>query len=203
VLIGYILNRIVKKSRFSACKRATFGVDSKVESGTTFIDSELGRHSFIGYDCNINNTAIGSFCSIASDINIGGTAHPVEFLSTSPVFLSHRDSVKAKFARHEFRDVPRTVIGHDVWIGQGAFIKAGVAIGSGAVVGMGSVVTKNVPDYAIVAGNPAKLIRYRFTAEVVEVLLAYKWWDFSPEKLERIGPYMKNPRVLLEKEGLL
>lgn len=71
---------------------------------------------------------------------------------------------------------PRTVIGNDVWIGQGAFIKAGVHIGTGAVIGMGAVVTHDVEPYKIWVGNPARLIRKRFDDEMVQQLLASKWW---------------------------
>lgn len=198
-MIKYILNRILKKSRLAAIKNSKFGKDSKVESGSTFIDSTLGRHSFIGYDCNINNTEIGPFCSIASSVNIGGAAHPVEFLSTSPVFLSHRDSVKAKFANHHFKHIPRTFIGADVWVGQGTFIKSGVRIGHGAVVGMGSVVTKDVPDYAIVAGNPAKIIKYRFNKTIINELISVKWWELDDKKLSEIGPFITDPKSVIEK----
>ena len=139
---------------------------SKVESGTTIINSSMDRHSFCGYDCNINYCDIGAFVSIASRVSIGGSMHPIEFVSTSPVFLSHKDSVKTKFARHDYFNIARTKIGNDVWIGEGVFIKSGVTIGDGAVVGMGSVVTKDVPPYTIFAGNPARLIRKRFTETV-------------------------------------
>ena len=78
----------------------------------------------------------------------------MEYVSTSPVFLDHRDSVKAKFSHHHYVWRAKTSIGHDVWIGEAALIKGGLNIGHGAVIGMGSVVTKDVPPYAIVAGNP-------------------------------------------------
>ena len=89
----------------------------------------------------------------------------MHFVSTSPVFLSHRDSVKAKFSRFDYLDLPRTRIGSDVWIGHGAHVRAGVEIGHGAVVGMGSVVTKDVPPYSVVGGNPARVLRMRLSEE--------------------------------------
>lgn len=72
------------------------GFDSKIESGTSFVLSSLGDYSYCGYDCNIVNSDIGKFCSLSNRVVIGGASHPIHFVSTSPVFLSHKDSVKAK-----------------------------------------------------------------------------------------------------------
>lgn len=144
-MIYYYLSKLLKKVRLPSIKNSHVDKTSKIEAGTSFINSTMARHSFCGYDCTILNTDIGAFCSIASNVKIGGAAHPMHFVSTSPVFLSHKDSVKTKFARHDYLPMVRTRVGHDVWIGEGAFIKAGVCIGTGAVVGMGAVVTKDVP----------------------------------------------------------
>lgn len=201
--IWYLYAKIIKKCRGSAIRASTIHETSKVESGSTIIGSTLGKHSFCGYDCSLLNCDIGSFCSIASRVSIGGVAHPVDFASTSPVFLSHKDSVKAKFSYHEFLPIVRTSIGNDVWIGEGGYIKAGVKIGHGAVIGMGSVVTKDVAPYAIVAGNPAKLIRMRFDKRVIDSFLKMAWWDMSDTELGRIAEYFNRPEEMLTKEGLL
>lgn len=200
---SYLLSRALKKMRGSAVANSNVHASSKIESGSTVVNSNVGKHSFCGYDCSIVNCDIGSFCSIASRVSIGGVGHPVEFASTSPVFLSHKDSVKEKFANHHYLPVIRTVIGSDVWIGEGVFIKAGVEVGDGSVIGMGSVVTKNVASYSIVAGNPAHLIRMRFESEIIEALLKMKWWDMSDADLHRLGPCFHEPRLMLEREGLL
>lgn len=201
--ISFIYSRIIKKCRGSALYNAKTHHSAKVESGSTFINSSMARHSFCGYDCSILNCDIGAFCSIASKVSIGGVRHPTEFVSTSPVFLSHTDSVKEKFAKHDYLPEVRTVISNDVWIGEGVFIKAGVTIGNGAVVGMGAVVTKDVAPYSIVAGNPARLIRMRFDSEVIEALLKLKWWEMSDRELQKLGPAFNDPRALLKAEGLL
>lgn len=201
--IAYLYSRIIKKCRGAAVKASTIHSTSKVESGSTVLSSTLAKHSFCGYDCAILYCDIGSFCSIASRVSIGGVAHPIEFVSTSPVFLSHKDSVKAKFSNHDFLPMVRTSIGNDVWIGEGAYIKAGVTIGHGAVVGMGSVVTRDVEPYAIVAGNPAKLIRMRFDKRVIEALLKMAWWDMPETELSRVAKYFDRPEDLLISEGLL
>lgn len=193
----YFLAKLLKKARGSAVVDCTIDSTSKVEAGTTMVNSVMNRHSFCGYDCSILNCDIGSFCSIASGVSIGGVGHPLHFVSTSPVFLSHKDSVKTKFARHEYLPIVRTHIGHDVWIGERALIKPGVRIGHGAVVGMGSVVTKDVEPYSIVAGNPAHLLRMRFDKHVVEGLLSMHWWDLPDTEIQRLGPLFNDPLKLL------
>lgn len=198
-MLVYILNKVIKKIRLYSIKNSTIDKNSKIESGTNFINSSMARHSFCGYDCSILNTEIGAFCSIASNVKIGGVAHPVHFVSTSPVFLSHKDSIKAKFARHDYLPMVKTTVGHDVWIGEGAFIKAGVRIGTGAVVGMGAVVTKDVPPYAIVAGNPARVIRYRFADELIKSLIATAWWDKSDAELTLLGSCINDPEQFVKK----
>ncbi|RQP14621.1 MAG: antibiotic acetyltransferase [Chryseobacterium sp.] len=124
---------------------------------------------------------------------IGGSMHPISWISTSPVFYSGRDSVKVKIATHERESDKVTYIGADVWIGQRALVKQGVVVGHGAIIGMGSVVIHDVPPYAIVAGNPARLIRMRFDENVVAQLLASEWWLADEETLKAAGEYAKDP----------
>ena len=152
----------------------------------------MDRHSFCGYDCDIYCADIGRYVSIANGVVIGGGRHPMEWVGMSPVFYEGRDSVKAKFSTHARPPGERVVIGHDVWIGRSAIVLPGVEIGHGAVVGAGAVVTKPVPPYAIVAGNPASLIRYRFDSGVVARLLACEWWSMDDDRLRRLGPYFKD-----------
>lgn len=101
--------------------------------------------------------------------------HPVDWVATSPVFYEGRDSVRAKFSEHKRKTPQKTIIEHDVWIGQGACIKQGVKIGTGAVIGMGGVVTKDVLLYSIVGVVPAKFIRKRFDEDIISTLLKSKW----------------------------
>ena len=199
----YYFSKLMKKMRGRAIHNSRIHTSSKIEAGSTVANSTMDRHSFCGYDCSLLNCDVGSFCSIASAVSIGGVRHPIEYVSTSPVFLSHRDSVKTKFANHDYLPKLRTTIGNDVWIGEGAMIKAGLTIGDGAVLGMGAVVTKDVAPYSIVAGNPAIVIRMRFEADVIEAMLRLSWWNLQDEALSRIGTTFHDPRAMLEGEGFL
>jgi len=159
----------------------------------------MGKHSFCGYDCDISNTEIGFFCSIANNVIIGGGMHPVDWVGTSPAFYEGRDSIKAKFSKHERKNIKKTLIGHDVWIGQSVIIKQGICIGTGAVIGMGSIVTKDVPPYTVYAGNPAKLIKERFDKNTAEKLLKIEWWNFDDKKLKKYAKYFTNPDQFINK----
>jgi virginiamycin A acetyltransferase len=92
-----------------------------------------------------------------------------------------------------------TVVGNDVWIGHGVTIKGGVKIGNGAVIGSGAVVTKDVPPYAVVAGVPAKIVKYRFDNATIRELQATEWWSLSDEKLSIVGPFVKDPMLFIAK----
>lgn len=185
--IQFFINKFFKKARFSAVKDSIIHPTAKIESGSSFYSSTIGRHSFCGYDCEVYRSTIGAFTSIANGVVLGGARHPMEWVGMSPVFYSGRDSVKVKFSEHPLPQSDNIQIGNDVWIGHSAIVLAGVTVGDGAVIGAGSVVTKDVPSYAIVAGNPARLIRYRFDEITILQLEKIQWWNFSDEYLSEIG----------------
>ncbi len=193
-----LLFKALKKMRLTAVKSSAIHASSKLESGTSFYFSTMDRHSFCGYDCDVSHADIGRFVSIANSVVIGGGRHPMEWVGMSPVFYSGRDSVKTKFSTHAREPARRVRIGHDVWIGHSAIVLPGVEIDHGAVVGAGAVVTKSVPAYAIVAGNPARLIRQRFEPVVAARLLATRWWDMDESALHRLGPVFNNVEKFLE-----
>ncbi len=189
----YYWHKLFKKLRFSGIKNSKVHFTSKIESGTLFVNSVMNKYSFCGYDCEIINTEIGSFCSIANDVKIGGGEHPSNWVSTSPVFYSGRDSVKKKFSKFDRLDHKKTIIENDVWIGANVLVKQGVTIGNGAIVGMGSVVTHDIPPYAIAVGVPAKVIKYRFEPKVIGQLLKSNWWEVDEKILESVANKIKDP----------
>lgn len=196
--LAYLWSKLLRKARLSAVASSTVPKTSKIESGSHVVNSTFGRHSFCGYDCAIYNCDVGDFCSIANDVKIGGGAHPMNWVSMSPVFYEGRDSVKAKFSTHKRMPASRVRIGHDVWIGEGAMIKQGVTVGTGAVVGMGSVVTRDVEDYSVVAGVPARSIGKRFDDDTIAKLLDSEWWKIPDEDLKTFAQYFMDPERFIE-----
>ncbi|MFL9611020.1 CatB-related O-acetyltransferase [Methylobacillus sp. Pita2] len=135
----------------------------------------LGAFSYIRSDAFLTGKIqIGRYCSIGNRVTIGinPAQHPLDWVSTHPINRHH----EAEYAK-TVTPLP-TVIGNDCWIGHGATIMSGVTIGDGAVIGASALVTKDVPPYAIVAGNPAKIIRYRFAPELAEKLTQLSWWGW-------------------------
>lgn len=162
-------------------------------------ESKIGAYSYVAANTDIENAEIGKFCSIADNCRIGMSGHPLQYISTSPIFTEKRNAlqqcwIEKDFFEHKSLD-ERVIIGNDVWIGSHVLIKGGVHIGNGACVAAGAVVVKDVPQYAIVGGVPAKVIRYRFSPEVIAKLLELEWWKFDDNKL-------KNNIAIFQKDNL-
>jgi acetyltransferase-like isoleucine patch superfamily enzyme len=149
--------------------------------------SQIGSFTYVARGSRVHRTKVGRFCSIGPDCRIGLGTHAVrDYVSTSPVFFSGGEQAGRTFADTDyFRETMPIVIGNDVWIGAGVIILDGVVIGDGAIVAAGAVVAANVSPYAIVGGIPAKLIRYRFDLEVIDRLIATRWWERDEKWLRR------------------
>ena len=147
-----------------------------------FATLSIGAMTYIrsgGELWNVNE--IGRFCSISNNVVIGqekgGQGHPLHWVSTHPFQM---DALVRPPPRGE---IESTCIGHDVWIGRDVMIMEGVRVGTGAVIASRSLVTRDVPDYAIVAGTPARVIRFRHPPALITRLLASRWWEIDVQAL--------------------
>jgi acetyltransferase-like isoleucine patch superfamily enzyme len=170
------------------------GKNTNIESCLQY----LGKHVYIGWDTAITQTkSIGNFSCISNGVKIGLTNHALDHLGTHPLFYRKRrgwvDTDTYDEGGNNF-----TEIGPDVLISANVIVLKGVKIGAGAVVAAGAVVTANIPPYAIVAGVPAKIIRYRFNDETIQALLKSEWWNLSDKDLLKHKSYFNNPGQILK-----
>jgi len=169
-----------------------------VFANSSIIHSTIGDYTFIQKDSFVNYAGIGKFCSIAMRVQIGLAQHAISHVSSHPAFYLFNTPLVKTFSKTDLLStMTRTIIGHDVWIGQNAMIMSGVKVGTGAIIGAGCVVTKDVPDYAIVTGVPAKITRYRFEENIRKALLKTEWWDMSDEWLENNYLLFSDPVQLI------
>ncbi len=155
----------------------------------------MGDYSYVVNDSDIIYAQIGRFCSIAAHTRINPGNHPLDRVMLSHV--GYRSSAYGlgpdDAAFFDWRRQSPVVLGHDVWIGHGAIILPGVSLGNGAAVGAGAIVTKDVEPFSIVVGNPARPLRGRFPATIVEALERIAWWHWPHA---RIGTAMQDFRTL-------
>jgi hypothetical protein len=165
---------------------STIGRWCEVGAASRLLNSVLGDYSYCDRLCDIANARIGKFSNIASMVRIGATDHPLDraslhhFMYRASYYWPDAEDEAAVFAARAARV---TVIGHDTWLGHGCMVRPGLTIGDGAVIGSGAVVTRDVAPYAIVAGNPARVIRMRQPEPVAARLIALGWWDWDHARL--------------------
>ena len=164
---------------------ASFLCDSvRIDRNNHLDNVKLGRYSYTGKNSIILHAEIGAFCCISWNVSIGGGNHDYTRM-TQHSFLYNKSNLMPPNQSPAYdRFAKKIYIGNDVWVAAGAVITRGVTIGDGAVIGANAVVTKDVPPYAIVAGVPAKIIKYRFAPEVIQRLLEIQWWKWSEEEIK-------------------
>jgi phosphonate metabolism protein (transferase hexapeptide repeat family) len=180
--------------------KCNIGDNVFIGDNTLLKNSSIDDHTYFNINCKISDAKIGKFCSIGSNVTIGVGTHPTDMVSTHPCFYANNKEFKT-FADKMYFQKERGIIeiGNDVWIGSNVCILNDVKIGHGAVIAMGSIVTKDVPDYAIVAGVPAKVIRYRFSDQIIKSLTKIEWWDLDQKCIEQNFTDFHNVKSFVKK----
>lgn len=195
-MIGLRRDKVFLSIRCSFNLSTKFGGSNSVRAKSEVYNSFIGFGTYIGKYCELNDTRIGKFCSIADNVKLLNNNHPIyDFISTHPAF--HRGGhplmkkIGLSFNNTSLYPERKFVsnsdyclsIGNDVWIGEGVRFLPGIKIGNGAVVACCSVVTKDIPPYAVVAGIPAKIIKFRFKDEEIKYLESLCWWNMPIDEL--------------------
>lgn len=182
-------------------KNSNLGKKVALYKHTRVVNSMIGDYSYVAKESHIFHANIGKFCSIGPQVWIGLGKHPVSRLvSTHPIFYAARKQIPMQWVEENlFEEFGTIEIGHDVWIGARSIVRDDVKIGNGAIVGAASVVTKDVPPYAVVAGVPAKIIRYRFSPEQINFLQQFQWWNKDIQWIHENRSLMLDIEKFMEK----
>ncbi|MGJ1385067.1 CatB-related O-acetyltransferase [Sphingobacterium spiritivorum] len=205
ISLSVIQNKYKGSKFYPGCniRKSEFFENTVVFNNVTIYDSIVKSHTYIQKDATVINCEIGKFCSIAKGVSIGPGIHYIDGVTTHPsLYIKDTPLLKVFSDRNLYESSKRTIIGNDVWIGERAIILDGVSIGDGAIIAAGSVVTKSVEPYQIVGGVPAKLIRYRYSEQIIDLLLRDKWWNKSSdwiaenwESFYSIDAYFKDEKI--------
>ncbi|WP_018757571.1 CatB-related O-acetyltransferase [Paenibacillus terrigena] len=215
-----LVKRMIKKFRkvwISRTKKVVFKPGCNISLNSIFLgnnvinekvvfqNSSIGFGSFIGGESFMDGTKIGRYCSIGPRVKVVAGMHPTHtFVSTHPAFysllkqsgFSYVNKQRFEEIKYAAQDGCYVSIGNDVWIGADVRILGGVSIGDGAIVGANALVTADVEPYSIVAGTPAKHIRYRFTQDEIEFLVCLQWWNKSEAWLMEHVEYFHDIELL-------
>jgi acetyltransferase-like isoleucine patch superfamily enzyme len=183
-------------------KDSVLGKYNVIFQNVAITHSRIGDHTYVQKNAVIMNADIGKFCSLAGGIHVGLSQHASHYVSTHPAFYLRDTPLVKIFSKGDMFDPCRRVrIGHDVWIGQNAMIMGGVIIGTGAIIAAGAVVTKDVPEYAVAGGVPAKILKYRFEQKIREGVIRSQWWDKPQDWLEKNFMLFKDPGHFINKDA--
>lgn len=167
---------------------------------TPHLPCHIGKYTYFGANFSVVNSdsVIGKYCSFGANVQIGTNHHDMLLLTTSPIVnirikgqtinelkdfpaIQNQDFITFQQNKPISDKLKPVYIGNDVWVGNNVIIMGGVTVGDGAIVGAGALVTHDVPPYGVVAGVPAKIIKYRFDTKIIKELLNLKWWN-RPER---------------------
>lgn len=183
-----VLRRDLAWGLLDNCQQnVVYGEHVRVYPPSHIFHSEIGNYTYIAQNAYVSMTKIGRFCSIGPGLLCGWGIHPINGLSTHPMFYStQRQNGMTLSAYDKVAERKLITIGNDVFIGANVTILDGVTIGDGAVIGAGAVVSKNIPPYAVAVGCPIQIKSYRFSPDKVKELQKIKWWEFDDEKLKEV-----------------
>ncbi len=164
---------------FTQVLKSKLGEKVQLDRNNSILYSELGKYCYTGHNTTIRNAKLGNFNSISWNVSIGGNNHDMNKVTTHSFLVYPKWGMGAdgnwESASEECK------LGNDIWIGAGVNILRGLSIGSGAIIGAGTIVTKDVPPYAVFAGNPGKIIKMRCSDEIIEKMLELEWWNFPSD----------------------
>lgn len=181
-IIDSVIGQNVFIDKHTRVEHSSLADHIKLERNNQIVYSSMGRFSYTGANTVIKNAAIGKFNSISWNVSIGGNTHDLDHITTHSFIFYPKWNMGGNGNWRSASE--KCATGHDVWIGSNAIILRGVAVGNGAVIGAGSVVTKDVPPYSIVVGNPARVLRMRCDESLVDRLEKLQWWDMSEEVIK-------------------
>ncbi|MFN3555781.1 MAG: CatB-related O-acetyltransferase [Bacteroidales bacterium] len=187
----------VVESAIPSSTRLEEPVDIKRNVMISSAVERIGAYTYIGNGASIFECRqIGRFCSISHGVKLGVSNHALDHVSSNAYFYSKSKGWLEESSFNE-QETQCCIVEHDVLISANAIVMNGVSLGTGSVIGAGAFVNSDVPPYAIYAGTPARLIRYRFPDEIVQDLLQSAWWLEGEPVLRSLSPYFNNPQEFL------
>jgi len=217
MLLNYIFKKRILKDihgnksvivlRGSSIHSSLFEGNNLIYNKSHLSKCYFGRGTYLNSFSSLNNTKLGAFSSLSSNIKIIGSNHPHDKVSTFPGFYSvnHKDLVTFveissfnEYPKRNNSSIYFTNIGNDVLIYSNVLIVEGISIGDGAIILPGSLVNKNVEPYSIVGGVPAKHLKYRFSKEIIDVLISFQWWNKSNDWILENSKYFDDPNKFVD-----
>ena len=167
----------------------------EVARNNLIMSTNIGKYTYTGNFTVIQSANIGKFCSISWGVTIGGGQHSYEHFTTHDILYNKLRGfdISNRIAKKRYEKA--CIIENDVWIGANSVVNRGVKVGNGAIIGAGSVVTKNIPPYAIVVGNPSRILKYRFNKTIISKLEKIAWWNLDNKIIEKIVKEYKDADI--------